>query len=143
MAAIDQALVSMILNATLPTGSSAVPGAWTALSATAMKLKLTSTASSESASGTEITGSGYSTGGNPMTTASSASSAGSSVTLPNQTNGISWTAGTGTSWSIVSLEITSGTGARAWYGNFTGQPIAVAVGNTFNVAQNAVSVALS
>lgn len=143
MPAIDNALISMILNATLPTGTSAVPGTWTALSNSAMKLKLTSSASSAGSSGTELTGTGYVTGGTAMTGASAASSGGTSVTLPNQTGGIPWTAGSGSSWSIVSLEITGGTGARAWYGTFTGQPISVAVGNTFNVAQSAVSVALS
>lgn len=143
MAAIDNTMISNILNATLPTGTGAIPGTFSALSGSAMKLKLTSSASSASASGTELTGTGYTSGGTAMTTASAASSGGSAVTLPNQSTGISWLAGSGTSWSIVSLEITSSAPARVWFGNFTGQPIAVAVGNTFNVAQNAVSVSLT
>lgn len=140
MAAKDNALVSMILNATLPTGSGAIPGTWTALSASAMKLKLTSSASSAGSSGTELTGTGYTAGGTAMTTASASSTGGSAVQLPNQSSGISWTAGSGTSWSVNSLEITTGTAARAWFGPFTGGPVAVAVSDTFVIAQNAVSV---
>lgn len=143
MAAIDATMVSNILNATLPTGTTSAPAAFTGLGGTGMKLKLTSTASSGSASGTEITGTGYTSGGTAMTTSATASSAGSAVTLPGQASGISWTNGSGGAWSIVSIEITSSGGTRSWFGNFTGQPVAVAIGNTFNVAQNAISVSLS
>jgi hypothetical protein len=36
-------------------------------------------------------------------------------------------------WSIVSLDITGNAGTRGWFGNFNGQPIAVAIGNTFQI----------
>lgn len=138
--AIDAARSTLVLNALLPVGTGGIPGTQlTALPATAMKLKLTSTASTGSASGTEITGTGYTSGGIASTTASTPSSAGSSVTLPSGTSPFSWTNGSGGSWSIVSLELTDGSGGRVWYGNWSGQPITVANGNTFAVAANAIT----
>jgi hypothetical protein len=137
--AIDQARSSLILNNNLPVSGAGLPGTTSAtLPATAMKLKLTSTASSGSASGTELTGSGYTTGGIASTTASTPSSSGSSVTLPSGTSPFSWTNG-GSAWSIVSLELTDGSAGRVWFGNWNGQPIAVAGGNTFSVAANAIT----
>ena len=75
MPALDQAMASKIINATSPTGASGVPGTWTALGGGAMKVKLTSTASSAAASGTELTGSGYTAGGTALGNAAAASSA--------------------------------------------------------------------
>jgi hypothetical protein len=139
----DAARSSLMLNANLPVGGTAGnPGTQlTALNASAMKLKLTSTASTGSASGTEIaSGNGYTTGGTAFSdiASSQASAAGSNVTLP-KTTAFSWTCALGGGWSIVSLELTDGTGARVWYGNWNGQPIAVANGNTFQVAALAIS----
>jgi hypothetical protein len=141
MAAIDQTMVSNILNSTLPTGTSGVPGTWSALTNAAMTIRLTSTLSTASAAGTTLTGTGYSD--YSMTTASTASSSGSSVTLPAVSGGTSWTNGSGGNWTIQSIEVQSSTHARAWWGPFTGNPITVANGNTFAIAQNAVTVALA
>ena len=144
MAAIAQGLVSQILNATLPTGTSGAPGTWTALNAGVMKLRLNSTASTAAAYGTELTGTGYTAGGTAMPGASTASSAGSSVTLPH-TAALSWTNSSGGAWSIVSLDITdaAATPVRCWFGNFNGQPVSVANGNTFQIAADAVTVSLT
>lgn len=138
-AAVDQTMVSNFLNATLPTGTTGKPTAFAALSgAGGMKIRLTSTASSASAAGTTLTGTGYAD--YVMTTSSTASSAGSAVTLPAVSGGTSWTNGSGSGWSIQSIEIQDNTNTRAWFGNWNGAPISVANGNTFAVAQNAVSV---
>lgn len=142
MAAIDQTMVSNILNATTPTGTSGAPGSFTALGGTAMKVRLNSTASSASAAGTELTGTGYTAGGQAVPAASTASSAGSSVTLP-ASSALSWTNGSGGAWSIVSMDLTSSSGTRAWFGSFNGQPISVANGNTFQIAVGGVTIALS
>jgi hypothetical protein len=142
MAAIDQSMVSNILNATLPTGASGAPGSFTAVGGTAMKVRLNSAASTASAAGTELTGSGYTAGGTAVPGASTASSAGSSVTLPHG-GALSWTNASGGSWSIVSLDITSSAATRCWFGNFTGQPISVANGNTFQIAADAITVSLT
>jgi len=138
--AIDAARSSAMLNANLPVGVSGVPGSQlAALNAGAMKLKLTSTASTGSASGTELTGTGYTSGGTAFSTQSTASSSGSNVTMPGASGTISWTNGSGGAWSIVSLEITDAAPIRVWYGNWNGQPVSVANGNTFQVASNAIS----
>jgi hypothetical protein len=130
MAAIDQTMVSNILNATTPTGAAGIPGAFTALAASAMKLRLNSTASTASAAGTEIVnGTGYAAGGFTSLGQSAASASGSAVGVPLTTQSATATS----TWSIVSLDLTSSAAVRAWFGNFTGQPIAVAIGNTFQV----------
>lgn len=130
MAAIDQTMVSNILNATTPTGAAGIPGAFTVLAASAMKLRLNSTASTASAAGTEIVnGTGYSAGGFTSLGQSAASASGSAVGVPLTTQSATATS----TWSIVSLDLTSSAAVRAWFGNFTGQPIAVAIGNTFQV----------
>jgi hypothetical protein len=142
MPAIAGTMVSNMMNASLPTGTSGAPTTFTALSSSGgMKLRLTSTASTESSAGTTLSGTGYSD--YTMTTSSTASSAGSNVTLPAVSGGTSWTNGSGSNWTIYSCEVQDNANTRAWYGNFTGAPITVANGNTFAVAQNAVTVSLS
>jgi hypothetical protein len=145
MAAIDNAMISKLLNQTTPTGTSGAPGSFgTALAGGAMKVKLTSTQSTASASGTELTGTGYTAGGTAVPAASTASSGGSAVTLP-ASSALSWTNSSGSTWSIDSLELTDSAGARVWFGRFTGVPpaISVANGNTFQIAVGAISIALS
>jgi hypothetical protein len=143
MAAIDQAMVSKLLNQTTPTGTSGAPGSFgTALAGSAMKVRLNSTVSTASAAGTELTGTGYTTGGQAVPAASSASSAGSAVTLP-ATTALSWTNGSGSAWSIASFDLTDSAGVRTWYAAFTGQPISVANGNTFQIAVAGISISLT
>jgi hypothetical protein len=143
MAAIDNAMISKMLNQTTPTGTAGIPGSFgTALSASAMKVRLNSAASTASAAGTELTGTGYTAGGTALGTASTASSSGSAVTLPAG-SALSWTNGSGGAWSIVSMDLTDNAGVRTWFGNFNGQPISVANGNTFQIAVAGVSISLS
>lgn len=139
MAGMSNTLIDKILNATTPTGASGAPGTWTALSASAMKVRLNSTASTASAAGTELTGTGYSAGGQALSTQSSASSGGSGVTLP-ATSALSWTNSSGGAWSIVSFDLTDNAAVRTWFGNFTGQPISVANGNTFQIGVGGISI---
>lgn len=143
MAAIDRTRVSLIINANAPVGTSGIPGTQlTALSAAAMKVKLTSTASTAAASGTELTGTGYTAGGTALGTASTASTAGSSVTVPAG-SALSWTNGSGGAWSIQSFELTASDGTRVWFGDFTGAPVSVANGNTFQIAVAGITLAMS
>lgn len=142
MAAIDQGMVSKILNATAPVGASGVPGTWTALSASAMKVRLASTASTAAAAGTEITGTGYTAGGQALSTQSTASSAGSNVTLP-ATSALSWTNSSGGAWSMQSFDVTDNAGVRTWFGNFTGAPVSIASGNTFQIGVAGIVLALT
>ena len=142
MSGVSNTLISNVLNGSLPTATGAKPTAFTNYAtASAMTMKLTSTDSTAAASGTELTGTGYTTNGFVLTTASAVSSAGSAVTLPNF-SGVQWVNGSGGNWNIHSLEIIDSSQARGWFGNWNGDPVVVANGNTFAVAQNAVSVSL-
>lgn len=140
--AIDQTAVSNVLNATLPTATGGKPGSFTAYSSSAaMLIRLNSTLSTASASGTQLpNGGGYTTGGTALGQ-STASSSGSAVTLPASLT--SWTNSSGSPWTIESIDITDSAGTRTWFGAVTGQPITVAIGNTFAFAANSVSVSLT
>lgn len=144
MAAIDQAMVSKLLNQTTPTGTSGAAGSFgTALNTgSPMKVRLNSTVSTASAAGTELTGTGYTAGGQAVPAASSASSAGSNVTVP-ATTALSWTNGSGGAWSIASWDLTDSAGVRTWYAPFNGQPISVANGNVFQIAVAGIVISLS
>ena len=113
-----------------------------ALGASAMKVRLNSTASTASAAGTEITGAGYTAGGTALANAVTASSAGSNVTLP-ATTALSWTNTSGGAWSIVSFDLTDSAAARVWFAPFNGQPVAVASGNTFQIAVAGITLSLT
>lgn len=142
MAGIPQSMASNVLNATTPTGTSGAPGTYTAFAGSAMKVRLNSTSSSASANGTQLTGTGYTAGGTAVPAASSASSSGSNVTLP-ASSALSWTNGSGGSWSIVSFDLTDSAAARSWFGDFNGQPISIANGNTFTIAVGGISIGLA
>ena len=142
MAALDQGIVSKIINANAPVGAAGIPGTWTALSATAMKIRLATTASTAAAAGTELTGTGYTAGGQALSTQSTASTAGSNVTLP-ATTAMSWTNSSGGAWSIQSGDLLDGAAVRTWFWNWNGAPVAVANLNTFQIAINGVTLALT
>lgn len=103
------------------------------------KLVLTTTAPTASAPGTELTGTGYTTGGSAINFASASSQASSGPTG----SALSWTNGSGGTWSIVGYEVYDSAGSPVqWlWGTFTGQPISVANGNVFQIAIGGISVA--
>jgi hypothetical protein len=142
MAAVDVAMAIKILNANLPTGAAGVPGTWTALSASAMKMRLNSTIGTSATPGTEIAnGTGYSAGG---WTALGQSAAATNVAgLATLLLPFTLQSAVATStWSIAELGIHDNAGLRTFYGPWNGQPIAVAIGNTFQVASNACTATL-
>lgn len=102
-------------------------------------IRLTTTTPSAGSAGTELTGAGYTAGG---TAVSFNTTSTNSTTGPTST--ISWTNSSGSSWSIVGIEIwdAAGTPVRWWYGTWNGQPITVANGNTFTVSAGAVTVTI-
>lgn len=110
--------------------------AYTTVSAT--KIRLGTTAPTATANMTELTGTGYTAGGSSISwnTASAAATSNS--------GSVSWTNGSGGSWSIVGLEIwdTAGSPLRHLWGTWTGQPVSIANGNTFQVAAAGISVSL-
>jgi hypothetical protein len=142
MAGIPNTLISNVLNATTPTGTSGAPGTFTAFAGSAMKVRLNSTSSTASANGTQLTGTGYTAGGTAVPAASTASSSGSAVTLP-ATSALSWTNGSGGTWSIQSFDLTDSAAARSWFGDFNGAPVSIANGNTFTIAVAGISIGLA
>jgi hypothetical protein len=98
------------------------------LSVTGISTRLTTTSPTASSAGTELTGgSGYTTGGTTTITV------------------LTWTNASGGSWSIVGIELwdQAGTPIRWLFGLWTGQPVSIANGNTFQVAAGAVTVSLT
>jgi hypothetical protein len=132
MAAVVVAQANTVLAAMLAQGSAAAT--------TGISTRLTTTAPTGTAAGTELTGgSGYTTGG--TTTTWNAPSGGSTTNITVLT----WTNSSGGSWSIVGIELwdQAGTPLRWLYGTWTGQPISIANGNTFQVAAGAITVQLT
>ena len=108
---------------------------------TATHIRLGTSAPSATANMTELGGgTGYTTGGSSITWNSVSAGAPSST---SNSGTVSWT-NSGSGWSLVGLEIwdTAGTPLRHLFGTWTGQPVAVATGNTFAVAAAAVAVSL-
>jgi cytochrome bd-type quinol oxidase subunit 1 len=137
---LDQSAAQKIL------ASTTVSAAFSTLSAVFM-CRLNSTLSTGAAAGTQITnGTGYVTNGQTSTApfASTATTAVPSVVTIPHTAVLTW-AVTGANFAaIASLDITDGTATftRQYWGPFTGQPIAVANGNTFQIALDAISISL-
>lgn len=135
MAAIDQALVSILLNGLTPTGAAGIPGTaiGTPVGTAAMRIRLNSTLSTASAAGTELSTqtSGYTNGtGWVMANASAVSSAGSAVGVPAVTQSF---VSNGSPTAVVSFDLTGGGGQRGFWGPFNAQPVNVGSGNTFQV----------
>ena len=132
MAAIDNALISILLNYLTPTGAAGVNGTavGTPLGTTAMKLRLNSTLSTASAAGTEIVnGTGYAAGGWTALGQSTASSGGTAVGVPFTTQSATATS----AWAIASFDLTGNGAQRGFWGPFNAQPVNVGIGNTFQV----------
>lgn len=137
MSAIDQAMVSKVLNST--TSATAF-----ATLTTGFKVRIDSTAPTAAAAGTELpNGGGYVTGGQTSSAPfATTSAAGSAVTLPH-TAVLTWTNGSGGNWTINGLDLTDGAGVRTWFGQFNGAPLTIAIGNTFQIALDGISISLT
>ena len=87
---------------------------------------------------TELTGTGYTTGGTVMTWNAASAAA------TSNSSSATWTNGSGGTWSIVGVEIwgNEGTPLRHLWGTWTGQPISVANTNSFAVASAGISISL-
>jgi hypothetical protein len=135
MAAIDQALVSILLNGLTPTGAAGIPGTaiGTPVGTAAMRIRLNSTLSTASAAGTEIASqtSGYTAGtGWSSLGQSTASASGSAVGVPLTTQSF---VSSGSPTAVVSFDLTGSAAQRGFWGPFNGPPVNVASGNTFQV----------
>jgi hypothetical protein len=140
MSGIDNTMIANILGATVPSGAAGIPGTFTVLVSTAMKLRLNSTASTGAAAGTDIgtQTSGYTAGG--WTSLGQSTSTGTPVVYGVPFTTQSFVA-SGSPTAVYSFDLTSTAGVRAWFGNFTGAPVNVASGNTFRVTGGAAAAA--
>lgn len=129
MACFDQTQAGSVLNAVLRQASVA--------STTGIKLRLGTSAPTATSNMTELSSSGYTTGGTVMTFNAASAAATSNSSTASWTNG-------GTTWSLVGLELwdEAGSPLRWMFGSWTGQPISIANGNTFSIAAAGVSVSL-
>lgn len=131
MAMFDQADATNLLKAVLNDTPYTV--------VTSTNIRLGTNAPTATSDMAELTGgSGYTTGG-----ASIAWNAVSAAATSNS-GSVSWT-NTGSAWSLVGLEIwdTAGTPQRHLFGTWTGQPIAVSTGNTFQLSPAGCAVSLA
>jgi hypothetical protein len=132
LSCIDQTDAGNIINAQLGVASYTE-------AATPMKLKLGTTAPTATADMTELSATGYTTGGTSMTFNSASAGA------TSNSSSATWTNSSGSSWTgIVGLEIwdSAGTPKRHLYGNWTGEPIVIAAGNSFQVADAGITYSL-
>jgi hypothetical protein len=137
--AIDNNRATAVLHAML--GVSAFP----ASAANPMWVRLiTANAGIMSAAGTEAAGAGYAPGGlSGNFSGAVTGAAGPTSTGMTAAAALSWTAGT--NWVITGFELwdNAGTKLRWWFGSFTGGNVTVNNGQVLQIAQNAISVALS
>lgn len=86
----------------------------------------------------ELSSSGYTTGGTTITWNTAASA------TTSNSNTVSWTNSSGGGWSLVGLEIWDTAGPnRHLFGTWSGAPVVVAAGNTFQIAVAGISVSLA
>jgi hypothetical protein len=148
MPAIDNALITTLLNYLTPTGAAGINGTaiGTPLGTTAMRLRLNTTASTNAAAGTEIPTqtSGYTTalgGGWTPLGASTVSSGGTAVGVPLTTQTLVSAGGVVASTGIVSFDLCGNGGQRGFWGLFNAQPILVGSGNSFQVTGGSAGAA--
>ena len=129
MACIDQTQAGSLLNAVLRQASVA--------STTGIKLRLGTSAPTATSNMSELSSSGYTTGGTVMTFNAASAAATSNSSTASWTNG-------GSTWSLVGLELwdEAGSPLRWMFGSWTGQPISIANGNTFSIAAAGVAISL-
>src|ERR1700689_1693608 len=115
MAAINQATANNIIDAPLATNTFVA-------SVTGVKVRLTTSAPTNTTAGTELSGTGYTAGGTVTTWNSASAGSTTNITV------LSWTNGSGSGWSIVGGEVwdEAGTPIRWWFWSWTGQPISIA-----------------
>lgn len=108
--------------------------AYTAVTGT--KVRVGSTAPTATANMTELTGTGYTAGGQAASWSAGTASVQTSGTL-------SWTNGSGSAWSAVGVEVWDLAPVRKVQGTWTGQPINIANGNTFQVPAGSLTASLA
>lgn len=143
MAAIDNTLIATLLNYLTPTGTAGINGTaiGTPLGTTAMKIRLSSTASTGAAAGTELSTqtSGY-TNGTGWTSLGQSTSTGTPIVVGVPLTTQSFVSN-GSPTNVYSFDLEGNGGQRGFWGPFNGAPVAVASGNTFQVVGGAAAAA--
>jgi hypothetical protein len=141
MPAIDNTQIANILGALTPTGTGGIPGSFTAFAASAMKIRLSSTASTASAAGTELSTqtSGYTngTGWNSLGVCTGTGTP-TVIGVPFTTQSF---VSNGSPTAVQSFDLESSAGVRGFWGPFNGAPVNVASGNVFQVTGGAAAAA--
>jgi hypothetical protein len=125
---LDQTQAAKLTNASLALSS--------AVATTGINMRLGSTSPTATTNMTQSSWTGYTAGGTAVTwTGQSGATAASNSSSP------SWTNTSGSSQTINGIELwdQAGTPLRWWQGSWTGAPITLNNGNTFNVANGAVT----
>jgi hypothetical protein len=132
MPALDQNTALMLLKGL--TGTSAYVA-----TVTPLKCRLTMNAPTAAVAGAEISGPGYTAGGQTVTF-------GNLTVTPtgaqcSNTTTLAWTNNGSAAWTIVGLELwdSSGTPVRKGYGLWDGQPVLIGPGSPFDVAVAALT----
>ena len=137
---LDNTMIANILGALTPTGAAGIPGAFTPFAASALKLRLNSTASTAAAAGTDIgtQTSGYTAGGWTSLGVCTGTGTPTVIGVPFTTQSF---VASGSPTAVSSFDLTSSAGVRGYWGPFNGAPVNVASGNTFQVVGGAAAAA--
>ena len=145
MAAIDNALIAILLNGLTPTGAAGIPGTaiGTPVGTSAMKIRLNSTLSTGAAAGTEhrhpdVRVHHRANGGWSPLGVSTSTGTPIVVGVPFTTQSF---VSNGSPTAVVSFDLQGSAGQRAFWGPFNGQPVNVSSGNTFQVVGGAAAAA--
>lgn len=133
MPALDSGTAQMLL------GGITATGAYVATQ-TGLNLRLTINAPTATVNGTQLSGTGYTSGGSAVTWASAVTTATGAIIT--NTNTLTWTNGGASNWNIVGCELwdRGGTAVRKCYGLWNGQPYTIGPGSQFVVAPSAISI---
>ena len=132
MPALDQAQAVNLLAGMTATAS------YTA-TLTGLKLRLMINAPTATVDGTQLSGSGYTAGGQAVVWGSATGT--STGAIITNTNTITWTNGSvSNTWNVVGLELWDYTPVRIAYGLWSGQPYQIGPGSEFVVGAGALSL---
>lgn len=103
-----------------------------------LKLRLTLNTPTATVAGTEISGTGYTAGGNTITFGAPTGTATGAVMLNSAQ--VTWTNGGVAAWVIVGSEVWDATPRRIGWGVWDDQPITIGPGSPFTVAIGAYAL---
>lgn len=135
MPAISQNTAIMLLGGLTATSSYVA-------TVTGLNCLLTINAPTATVRGTQLSGTGYSSGGSAVTWAAATGTATGAIIT--NTNTLSWTNRGSSNWNVVGLELVDngGAGTRKCFGIWSGQPYTIGPGSQFVVASAALAIAL-